>query len=164
MRTSSQPHLWKGLLAGAIGGLVASFAMGQFHSLLQGAETSGKQGGEDSTVKTASAVSQHVFHHELTPQEKQFAGPAVHYAFGSTMAATYGAAVEAAPFLRIGWGLPFGAAVWLGAHVIAVPSLGLSERVTSSSPRREAIEFAAHLVYGVAVEGVRQLIRTRVLR
>jgi hypothetical protein len=65
-------------------------------SLLQEVASSGKQGEEDSTIKTASAVSQRIFHHALTPQEKQFAGRAVHYAFGTT--------VEAEAFLRIGWG------------------------------------------------------------
>ncbi len=29
-----QPNLWKGLLAGALGGLIASFAMSEFYSLL----------------------------------------------------------------------------------------------------------------------------------
>ena len=46
----------------------------------------------------------------------------------------YGAAVEVLPVLRTGLGMPFGAAVWLGAHVITVPALGLYEPVTRSTP------------------------------
>lgn len=164
MRMSTKPHLSKGLLAGAIGGLVASFVMSRFHSLFQEVEPPPKPSGEDSTIKVASAVSERIFHHELTPREKQSAGPVVHYAFGSMVAATYGAAVCVEPPLRVGWGLPFGAAVWLGAHVITVPALGLAEGVTSSPPRHEALEFVAHLVYGVTVEGLRRLITTRILR
>jgi len=163
MRTNSKPNPSRGLLAGAIGGLIASFVMSQVHSTLQKVESSGKQGEEDSTVRTASAISQRIFHHELTPQEKQVAGPAVHYAFGSILAAIYGAAVETVPLVRIGWGLPFGTAVWLGAHVITVPALGLSEGITKSSSRQETVELGAHLVYGAAVEGIRRLIRTAVL-
>ena len=154
-------HPWKALLAGAVGGIVASFAMGQFHALFQNAETSSSQDKEDSTVKAASAVSRGLLHHELTPQQKKIAGPAVHYAFGASMAAIYGAVVESVPVARAGWGSAFGATVWLGAHVITVPALGLSEPITQSTPAAEAIEFGAHLVYGVVTEGVRRLIRRR---
>ena len=154
-------HPWKGLLAGAAGGIVASFAMGQFHALFQNAETSSSQDKEDSTVKAASAISQGIFRHELTPKQKKIAGPAVHYAFGASMAAVYGAAVELAPVLHTGYGMAFGATGWLGAHVITVPALGLSEPITRSTPASEGAEFGAHMVYGVVTEAVRRLIRAR---
>ena len=154
-----KPNTRRGLLAGALGGLIACFAMSQFHSFFQKAELSAQDKQEDSTVKTASAVSQKIFHHALTPQQKKIAGPAVHYGFGASVATFYGAAVEVLPVLRTGWGMPFGVAVWLGAHVITVPALGLSEPVTKSTPRGEAVEFGAHLVYGAVVEGVRRLLR-----
>jgi putative membrane protein len=154
-------HPWKGFLAGALGGIVASFAMSQFHALLQNAETSSSQNKEDSTVKAASAVSQGLFRYELTPQQKKIAGPAVHYGFGCSMAAIYGAVVEVAPVARVGWGMGFGATVWLGAHVITVPALGLSEPITQSTPASEGAELGAHLVYGVVAESVRRLIRAR---
>ena len=163
MQIDPKPNPLKGLLAGAVGGLIACFAMSQFHSALQKLKSSDQDKQEDSTVKTASAVSQGIFHHELTPQQKKIAGPAVHYGFGASIATFYGAAVEILPVLRTGWGMPFGVAVWLGAHVIAVPALGLSEPVTRSTPRREAVEFGAHLVYGAVVESVRRLLRNRVL-
>jgi len=133
--------------------------MSQFHSLLKPAVSPAPHDGEDSTVKTASVLSRRVFHHELTPEEKQLAGPIVHYAFGSVVGATYALAVERDESLRGGWGLPFGFAVWLGAHAIAVPALGLAKAVTASQPRQEAMEFGAHLVYGATVEGIRRLIR-----
>jgi uncharacterized membrane protein YagU involved in acid resistance len=163
MAIDPKPNLRKGLLAGAVGGLIACFAMNQFHSASQNLESSDQDKQEDSTVKTASAVSQRLFHHDLTSQQKKIAGPAVHYGFGASIATFYGAAVELLPVLRTGWGMPFGVAVWLGAHVITVPALGLSEPVTRSTPRREAIEFGAHLVYGAVVESIRRLLRNRVL-
>jgi putative membrane protein len=134
--------------------------MSQFHSLFPDAESQKQQGKEDSTVKTAAAISRAVFHHELTPQQKKTAGPVVHYGFGASMAAIYGAAVEFAPRLRTGWGIPFGVAVWLGAHVITVPALSLSAPVTQSRPEEEAVEFGGHLVYGAIAEGLRRFLRT----
>jgi len=149
---------WKGLLAGAAAGLIASFAMGKFSALFMSGSNS-KQGQEDSTVRAASAISQALFHHDLTPDQKTIAGPAMHYLFGSTMGATYGVLVEFWDAARLGWGLPFGAAVWLGAHAITVPALGLSEPITRNPPAAEAIEGAAHLVYGAMLETVRRSIR-----
>ena len=122
MRIDPKPNTRRGLLAGALGGLIACFAMSQFHSFFQKAESPAEDEQEDSTVKTASAVSQKIFHHELTPHQKKIAGPAVHYGFGVSIASCYGATVEVLPILRTGLGMPFGAAVWLGAHVITVPA------------------------------------------
>ncbi|HEY1213961.1 MAG TPA: DUF6789 family protein [Bryobacteraceae bacterium] len=157
--SDSGPNLWKGLLAGALGGLIATLAMSEFHSLLPRAESYSQQDKEDSTAKVASALSRTVFHHELTPDQKKIGGYAVHYGFGTTMAALYGALVEYREFVSVGWGLPFGVAVWFGAHVVAVPALGFSEPVTSSTPAAEAAEFAAHLVYGAVAESLRKLLR-----
>jgi uncharacterized membrane protein YagU involved in acid resistance len=155
-------HPWKTLVAGALGGLAGSLAMGQFYSLLiRDKGTSSDESKEDSTVKAASEISESIFHHELTLQQKKFAGPAVHYLFGASMGAAYGTFLEVGDLTCTGWGMPFGAAVWLGAHVIAVPALNLSEPITRSSPATEGAEFAAHLVYGVVVEGVRRFLQRR---
>ena len=157
---------WKGLFAGAVGGLIASFAMGKFSSLLlRNARKSYSQADkEDSTVKAASAISQTIFHHKLTTDQKKIAGPAMHYAFGLTMAALYGVMVEVRESASLGWGLPFGVVIWLGAHVITVPALGLSEPVTDSAWEIEATEFGAHLVYGAVVESFRRGLRKSLLR
>jgi len=138
--------------------------MSQLHALFQKSESPAAQGKEDSTVKAASRISEGLFHYRLTPDQKKIAGPAVHYGFGASMAALYGTAVEVRPIVRTGWGTSFGTAVWLGAHVITVPSLGLSEPVTHSTPRKEAVELGAHLVYGAVVEGLRSFLRASVLR
>ncbi len=154
-----KPSLWKGVLAGALGGLIASFAMSEFHSLLPKDEEQPQAADEDSTVKAASAIARGIFHHDLTSDQKKVAGPVVHYAFGSAAGALYGGFVEFSHDLPLGWGLPFGVAVWLGAHVITVPALGLSEPVTQADPGTEGGEFAAHLVYGFVVESVRRALR-----
>jgi len=154
---------WKGFLAGALGGFAGSFAMSQFHSLLQPAKGSSQvTTKEDSTVRAASAIWRGVSHRALTAEQKKIAAPAVHYGFGTTMSALYGTFVESAPSLAHGRGIPFGIALWLAAHVITVPLLGLSEPVTESAPDAELTEFGGHLVYGAVAEGLRRLLRSRV--
>ena len=158
MRLKRRRNLWKGFLAGALGGLAGSFAMSQFHALLPKSETAPPEQKEDSTVKAASALSQGIFSCELRAQQKKIAGPVVHYSFGTGVGAIYGIAVEFAKPRCTGWGIPFGAAVWLGAHVIAVPALGFSEPVMQSAPLMEAAEFSAHLVYGTIAESLRYVL------
>lgn len=158
---SNPPQLsaWRGLIVGALGGLIASLAMSEFHSLFPHAESHSEPADEDSTIKTASTISQAIFHHRLTAAQKMMAGSVVHYAFGTTMGALYGMFAEFRDSERLGWGLPFGAAIWLGAHVITVPALGLSESIIRKVPADEGVEFASHLVYGAVVEGVRRALR-----
>jgi len=75
----------------------------------------------------------------------------VHYGFGATMGALYGAAAAVTPVVTIGAGTAYGAAVWLGAHAIVVPALGLARSPLREPPGKEALELVLHLAYGVAV-------------
>jgi hypothetical protein len=52
---------------------------------------------DDTTVKTASAISEGIFGHKLTKSEKKIAGPAVHYALGTRVGGLYGAVAEVSP-------------------------------------------------------------------
>jgi putative membrane protein len=121
-----------------------------------------KEGGEepdDATVKTASAISEGIFDHKLTRGEKKFAGPAVHYAFGTSVGGLYGAAAELAPEVTKGAGLPFGAAFWLVADETALPLLGLSKGPTAYPISTHVYALASHLVYGLTAELVRRGVR-----
>ena len=135
MKRTDIGSLLKGAAAGLIGGLVASFVMNEFQSLVssfsQSKEKSGsKESDEPATVRAAEGISEGVFDHELSKSEKETAGPAVHYAMGATSGLIYGAAAEIAPITTAGAGLPFGTAVWLIADDLAVPALGLSKPMT----------------------------------
>lgn len=161
-------NLWKGAVAGLAGGLAASFVMNQFQALsgkLEEALDEGngrkpkKKKGDDATVKAASAISQGVFHHTLTRDEKKVAGPAVHYGFGTLTGGVYGALAEVAPRVTWGAGLPFGTAVWLGADEVAVPAFRLSGPPSATPPAGHAKALAAHWVYGLAMEATRRLVR-----
>ena len=157
-------HVWRGALAGLVGGLVAAGAMSLAHKGLtiladsDGAQPQAQQ-DDDATVKTADAVLGRLAGRPLTREQKPLAGTLVHYAFGGAVGALYGGVAELAPLARTGWGLPFGVAVWLGAHVIAVPALGLAEPPTRRPLSREAPELVLHLVYGAVTELARRVLR-----
>jgi putative membrane protein len=75
------------------------------------------------------------------------------------MGAVYGGLTEALPRSAAGWGLPFGALLWLGADEIAVPSLGLSGSPADAPVSTHASALASHLVYGVTADAVRRAVR-----
>lgn len=181
-RGRGEGDVWKGLAAGLAGGLVASWTMNRFQDVWsklaeefgQSEEQSSARGGtdesqraqgggeeqtDDATVKTASAISEGVFEHELTKSEKRIAGPAVHYAFGTSVGGLYGAVAELAPEATACAGLPFGAAFWLLADETAVPLLGLSKGPTEYPVGTHVYALASHLVYGLTAEAVRRAVR-----
>lgn len=181
----SEGDVLKGLAAGLIGGLVASWTMNRFQDVwmkLAGSQSSGdepqqqaegqksEQGlqqaqkksdeeQDDATVKTASAISEGIFDHKLTKSEKKIAGPAVHYAFGTSVGGLYGVAAELAPEVARGAGLPFGAAFWLVADETALPLLGLSKGPTAYPVSTHVYALASHFVYGLTAEVVRRGVR-----
>jgi putative membrane protein len=177
----------KGMMAGAVGGLVASWVMNQFQALWSrmaygverphGAQSlqpgSPRHGvardlqergrdreSDDAAVRTAVVVSDRLLGLELAEREKkEMAGAVVHYAFGVATGGLYGAIAELKPATTAGAGLPFGAAVWLIADEIIVPALGLSKPPTEYPPSTHVYSIASHLVYGLTTEIVRREVR-----
>jgi hypothetical protein len=122
-------------------------------------QAGGKQEEQDATVATAQAISRKVFHHELSGGERQIAGPAVHYAYGSLVGAIYGGLAERFPILGAGFGLPFGFVLWLLGDEIAVPALGLGKGPTEVSPEVHADALASHFLYGLTTDVMRRVLR-----
>ncbi|HEV8427840.1 MAG TPA: DUF1440 domain-containing protein [Pyrinomonadaceae bacterium] len=178
---NGEGNVWKGLVAGLAGGLVASWTMNQFQAAWTriqensekphgaqsmqpadgstGDESQDMQDQDDATVKTAKIISREVLGHELQESEKKPAGAAVHYAFGTVTGGFYGALAEVTPQVTTGAGIPFGAAFWLLADEISVPLLGLSKGPTEYPVSTHAYALASHLVYGATAELSRRAIR-----
>ena len=114
---------------------------------------------DDTTVKAASAISEGIFDHKLTPGEKKIAGTAVHYLLGTGVGGLYGAAAELAPNVTTGGGLPFGAVFWLVVDEGAVPLLGLSQGPMAYPLSVHGYALSSHFVYGLTVEMVRRAVR-----
>jgi putative membrane protein len=170
----------RGMAAGLLAGLAASWVMNEFQELRP--QSSGSQGDQghdegqaepqerkeelagsnaddDATVQTAQVIAQKVLHRDLTQEEKRIAGPAVHYAYGSVVGALYGGLAELLPVVSSGMGLPFGAALWLMGDEVAVPALGLAKPPTEYPPAAHADALAAHFMYGMTTDVLRRVLR-----
>jgi len=124
------------IVGGLLGGLVGAAAMSAVHtglSRVRPPDPPPPQAREDdSTVKVADALSR-TFRDAPLPE-------------------------SAKPLAGLGGGLGFGAAVWLGAHVVTVPALGLAPSPRSQPRSKEGLELALHLLFGVCTEQVRRVV------
>jgi hypothetical protein len=148
------------VVGGLLGGLVGAAAMSAVHTwisrahLPEPAPVDPRE--DDATVKVADALSRTLRRAPLPEDAKPIAGSIVHYVFGASMGVAQGTAATVAPIVGAGGGLGFGAAVWLGAHVIAVPALGLAPSPRRQPLPKEGLELALHLLFGVCAEQVRR--------
>jgi len=169
-----KPNIGKALLVGLVGGLAASWTMNRFQDVWlavkspDGSNEKETERGEtdaltedqdDTTVRAASAVSERLLDHKLTPEEKKIAGPAVHYAIGAAGGIAYCVASEFFPKVARGLGLPYGTAFWLVVDEAMVPLLRLSKGPTAYPPSTHIYALASHLVFGATIEGARRILR-----
>jgi putative membrane protein len=160
-------RIGRGLLAGLVGGLVASWTMNQFQTLWSKAserwqekskqqqEEQSQAESEDATMRAADKLIRNLLDHPLSKDQKKTVGPVVHYAFGSVMGAVYGVAAELFPEIATrGFGTGFGTALFAVADEIAVPALGLSGKPTEAPLSSHVYGPVSH--YGATTEGVRR--------
>ena len=145
--------LIKGLVAGMMGGAVGS-----------GVKALAEQPfppRPESKDSPPVVLAQKVSGRELSKHEENVAQNSVHWTFGTLIGGVYGALVELEPRVGVGLGVPFGAALWAGAHGVAVPTLGLDAPPTQLPLRRQANELLTHLFYGLSLELVRRTVKAR---
>jgi putative membrane protein len=159
--------LAKNVVAGVVGGLVASWTMEYFQraSNRVAAQRGNAEGGGgqqhrvpewEPTYKAADALAESVTGDEVPREYKPAAGSLVRYAFGGAVGAMYGAAAASMPDITSWAGLPFGATVWLIADEMGVQLAGLSEAPSEYPGSKHVSAFATHLVYGATTECVRR--------
>jgi putative membrane protein len=179
-RTSSRGShsSWKGLIAGAAGGLVASWAMEQFqqrfsHVAGDGADRDQRASGlpqawdarsqdqvsgqsSSATERAAAAGAQAIGADPLGAGRGAAAAQSLHYAFGTGVGAVYGALAEADPRVTLLGGILFGLGVWAAADEISTAVSGLAPAPTERPPLAHAYSVLSHVVYGVTTEGIRR--------
>lgn len=167
--SSTEDHaLAKNVLAGVIGGLVASWTMEYFQRALgrlnEEMGGAGDGGGQQhrkpqpgrATYKAADAVAETVTGKGVPHEYKPATDALVHYVFGGALGAIYGAAAARTPDVTAWGGLPFGATVWLFADEMGVPLTGQLKAPAEYPLSNDLSAFATHLVYGATTECVRR--------
>jgi hypothetical protein len=167
--------MYQGLAAGAVAGLVGTWAMSEVQRLWTHAvdgdppESAGgrhdardwqeRSEHQNANELAAHAIATYTIGRGLTRKELRVAAPAVHYLFGAAMGALYGAYAERQR--ADGSGAAFGTTVWLAADEIAMPLLGLSDSTARRPLEMHLQSLVAHLVYGTATEMTRRSVRAQ---
>jgi hypothetical protein len=174
IRNGHSANALLGAVAGALGGIAASWTMVQFNKALGGTDDprankhrrnatpndmDATLSDKPASIKVAENVAESISGEQLDEREEDTGGTLVHYAFGATVGALYGAATEWKPATAVMAGLPFGIAVWLAADEIGLPISGLSRKPTDYPASRHLSSFGSHLVFGLTTEVVRRAIR-----
>ncbi len=174
MQRKGDADLAKGVVAGFLGGLVGSWVMLKFiegpgpaiERAIQGqrrpaADDEKRQAEQTESVTMRAAET---FYHagtggHLTHAERAEEGTVVHYAFGTLMGLGYGVVADYAPVVGVGLGAAFGTVLWAGTDLSAIPAAGFSSWPTEEPGSAHVSHWAAHVVYGMAMEGTRRLVR-----
>lgn len=148
-----------GALKGALAGAAAVWAMDQVDWFLYNRErpetrartTKARPRGLDPAHALANTAAE-AAGRRLRPAQPHPAGLAVHYGLGIGAGALYGAASNRLPAIGTGWGLLYGAGVFL-IHDEAINSAtGLAGRPTEYPWQDHARGLVAHLVYGAILD------------
>jgi putative membrane protein len=141
----------KGLLAGLVGGLVATAAK----TLAEKIYPPRAHGEQEPSLLLAKTIAGH----ELTVTQKTVSTEAINWSFGAVAGATYGAVAEYYPAATASDGASFGLALVSLTHEGALPLAGFSNP-ENQTERQKSSEIVTHVVYGVVTETVRRVVRS----
>jgi putative membrane protein len=156
--TTRSKSLAKGILAGLIGGLVATAAKSLAEKIY-----APRTHGEPEPPELPELLAVKVAGRELTLVQKKTAAEAIQWGFGAATGAAYGALAEYVPTVTSKDGASFGMALVTLTHQGALPMMGLAARPGEQTVREKTSEMTSHIVYGVVTETVRRVVR-RMLR
>ena len=173
-------HLWKGVAAGLVGGLAASWAMNRFQEVWSRLAEANEESPDnrssqkastleadqreqqadsdalgDTTVRAASAISEGLFQHKLTGARGKGAkgkgSGRCHYTASSQRGRVVRRATANSPLShRRGWAVPFGYLLASRGRGHAIARLRKDLRVSVSRPTFTLS--LSHLVYGLTAE------------
>jgi putative membrane protein len=146
-----EKSLAKGLLAGLIGGLVATAAK-SIGEKIYPPRTHGEP-------EPPEVLAEKIAGHELSGPAKAIAAGTIHWGFGAGVGAAYGALAEYFPAATAKEGASFGIALATLTHEGALPAMGLSAPPEEQTTREHTSEVATHVLFGIVTETVRRYVR-----
>ncbi len=179
---STTQRVLRGVLTGAISGLVGSWLMLRFidgagmhllESLKSDAEhqqdseeqAARQQAGavppESVTMQAADTFASHApGGRHLSYEERKQGGAVVHYLFGTLMGAAYGTTVEFWKLPALGYGTLFGTGLWAGTDLVSIPAVGFAKWPTQEPAAAHITHWMAHVLYGISMDATRRLLNS----
>ncbi|GAB2766680.1 DUF1440 domain-containing protein [Rhabdobacter roseus] len=148
-------NVWKGLLAGAIAGLVGTAVKTLWEEFAPARP-------EDTTsppLVLADRVKEQTVGGPVPESSKPIVEQSIHWAFGTGIGALYGAVAELVPQAQKGAGSPLGLALYGATHGSVLPMLNAEPWPLQRPAKFVSSEFSGHILYGLAVEITRRKVR-----
>ena len=146
-----KPSLFKGFIAGAIGGLVGAAAKAAGEAVYP-PRTQGQIAPPAVLLNRMSAAP-------LSEETEEASVRAIHWGFGALAGGVYGALAEYQPVVTSKLGATFGLTLCGITHAATLPMMGLTESPENQPAREHASELVTHAIYGITTELVRRLAR-----
>jgi|ERR1017187_1513547 putative membrane protein len=143
--------LAKGLIAGLIGGLAGTVAKA-FAERMFPAHANGES-------RPSWAEEEGYAQHELVPAANALPFEEIHWGFGASVGAAYGALAEFYPVATSKEGASFGMALEALTEEGALTKLGVAAPPQDHSMREHASEITSSVVFGMTTEMVRSVVR-----
>ena len=146
-----EKSLLKGLLAGMVAGVVAT-AVKSIAERVYPPRTHGEP-------EPPEVLAEKLAGHPLDERTRAIASETIHWGFGALTGAAYGALAEFYPAATAKEGASFGLTLAALTHQTALPAMGLSADSDHQTSREHSSEMVTHVLFGVATELVRSLVR-----
>ena len=142
----------KGICAGIVGGIAATAMKTWWESKhpVRSEDT------ETPPVLLANRIKKSVMQVPLKTENKPLVGDSIHWAFGTSTGALYGALAASSPAISSGLGLPFSLGFYALTHGSTIPMMGLEPYPVNVRMDYAWNEFAGHLLYGLTLDIVRR--------
>jgi uncharacterized membrane protein YagU involved in acid resistance len=145
------PDLLTRAAAGAAAGFAATGPMTLVMAGAREALPADEQHSLPPRIVTERAAQQAGVAHKMDEPEKKAATTAAHFGFGAAAGAVYGVVAPGLPFDPVGNGVAFGLGVWASSYVGWLPAAGLHPPAHRESAGRNAMNVAAHVVWGAVL-------------
>lgn len=149
-----------GAAAGALGSWLMSPAMSGLAKLQPDRDKEAERHAsleEDATVHAAQAIARPL-HVELDQAQKQKAGTAVHFGYGTVWGIGYALLARRYDTKPVLSGLALGTALWALGDEIMVPMFGWAPKAQQLPASAHGKALGAHLAYGAVVDTTLRLL------
>jgi putative membrane protein len=102
-----------------------------------------------------------LFTHHPTPN---WVSLIIHFTFSILCGAAYGILAEIFPIVAIGTGVAFGLAIWIGAHELIMPWIGLTPAAWLLPASEQGSEFFGHALWGWVIAVFYEDLRRRFIK
>ncbi len=150
--------VWRGVLAGSVGGLLGSLVMKAWIVGMRRAQTGAGRTELDQSgpAHQVAEMAQKATATFLSQRGRAACGEMVHYAFGALVGGFYGGLGESWTWVRWGSGTLFGTGVFLAADEFSLPLLNLGNKPGDETLQAQVQHWLAHVAFGVSTELARR--------